>query len=247
MNKFLTGSKLFLKRNSSTILTCIGAVGVAATAVLAVRATPKAMKIIQANEESKEEKLTKMEIIKCAGPAYIPSMAVGISTIACMFGANVLNKRKQAGLISAYALLNETYKEYKNEVSKVLDEESREKVMKAIVHNHIEDADAYEREEGKDLFFDFYSFRLFNSTVEDVENTVNYVNDLFDKYGYVGLSDFNNALGLENDDTDFEMGWSLSAGNYSDGPRKIDFEILKTDECYIIVPAHDPVSNYYWQ
>lgn len=46
MNKLLINSRIFLKRNASTILTCVGAVGVVATAVTAVQATPKAMKLI---------------------------------------------------------------------------------------------------------------------------------------------------------------------------------------------------------
>ena len=53
MNKLLRSSKLFLKRNSSTILTVVGATGVIATSVMAVKATPKALTMI---EKAKEEK-----------------------------------------------------------------------------------------------------------------------------------------------------------------------------------------------
>ena len=87
----LSSSKLFLKRNSSTILTCIGAAGVIATSVLAVKATPKAMALLEQSEEEKGEKLTNMEKVQVAGPAYIPAAIVGASTIACIFGANVLS------------------------------------------------------------------------------------------------------------------------------------------------------------
>ena len=37
----------FLKRNASTILTCVGAVGVVATSVMAVKATPKALILLE--------------------------------------------------------------------------------------------------------------------------------------------------------------------------------------------------------
>lgn len=86
-------NKMFWKKNGSTILTCAGAVGVVGTTVLAVKATPKAMELIKMAEEEKGEKLTKTEVFKTAGPAYIPTALVGVGTLACVFGANVLNKK----------------------------------------------------------------------------------------------------------------------------------------------------------
>ena len=106
MTNLFEASKLFFKRNGSFILTCIGAVGVVATSVTAVKATPKAIKLIEKREQEKGEKLTVLETIKVAGPAYIPSLAIGVSTIACIFGANGLNKKQQASIMRAYALLD---------------------------------------------------------------------------------------------------------------------------------------------
>ena len=120
MEKLLHVSKRFIKRNASTILTCIGGAGVIATSVLAVKATPKALQMIDNAKEEKGEDLSKWEIVKTAGPAYIPAVLVGASSIACIFGANVLNQRQQASLMSAYALLDNSYKEYK---AKVIEEE----------------------------------------------------------------------------------------------------------------------------
>ena len=98
--------------NSSTILTCVGAVGVAATATMAVKATPKAIALLEEAREEKGEELTKLEVIDVTAPVYIPAAIAGFSTIACIFGANILNKRSQAALMSAYALLDNSYKEY---------------------------------------------------------------------------------------------------------------------------------------
>ena len=114
MDGLLAKSEIFFKKNSSTILTCIGAIGVAATAVMAVKATPKAIAMLDKAKEEKGEELTKLETFKVAAPAYIPATVVGVSTIACIFGANILNKKQQASLMSAYALVDNYYKEYKN-------------------------------------------------------------------------------------------------------------------------------------
>ena len=83
--------KEFLRCNSSTILTCIGAVGVVATAVMAVKATPRALECIEEAREEKGEELTKFEVVNVAGPAYIPAVITGAATVACIFGANVIS------------------------------------------------------------------------------------------------------------------------------------------------------------
>ena len=55
MNNLLRCSKLFVKRNASTILTSVGGVGVVATSVMAVKATPKAIALLEQAKEEKQE------------------------------------------------------------------------------------------------------------------------------------------------------------------------------------------------
>lgn len=104
-----------LKKASPTILTCIGAAGVVATAVLAVKATPKADSLIKAdsrrNHDGDPYAATKLEAVKSCWKCYIPAAATGVATIICIFGANTLNKKQQASLASAYALVNRSYTE----------------------------------------------------------------------------------------------------------------------------------------
>ena len=123
-------SKLFIKKNSSTILTCLGATGVVITSVMAVKATPKAMLLLEEEKENKGSELTKLEVVMTAAPAYIPAVGIGLSTIACIFGANILNKRQQAALMSAYALINRSYRDYRSKLRELLGEETDEQVRK---------------------------------------------------------------------------------------------------------------------
>ena len=116
MNGLLNRTQKFCKRNASTILTCIGGAGVLVTTVTAVKATPKALRLLDEAKKGKQEELTKLEKVKIAGPVYISSILIGTGTIACIFGANILNKRTQAALVSAYALVESSYKEYKEKV-----------------------------------------------------------------------------------------------------------------------------------
>ena len=85
MNNLLRSSKVFIKRNSSSILTFIGAAGVVLTSVSAVKATPKAISLLHDAKIEKGDNLTKIEKIKIAGPAYIPSILIGL-VIAVFYG-----------------------------------------------------------------------------------------------------------------------------------------------------------------
>ena len=82
MGNLVKRSKVFIKRNGSTILTVAGGIGAVATTVMAVQATPKALRTIEAVEEVKGEKLTNLEIIQVAGPIYIPTVLMGVGTLA---------------------------------------------------------------------------------------------------------------------------------------------------------------------
>ena len=84
-------AKLFLKKHSATILSCISIAGVVITTVTAIRATPKALELIHEKEdELGVEKLTAGETIKATWKCYIPTALIGMSTISCIIGANIL-------------------------------------------------------------------------------------------------------------------------------------------------------------
>ena len=146
----------------STILTCIGAVGVVITSIMVAKAAPKAVRLLDQAEEEKGEELTTIEKVKTAAPVYIPATLVGASTIACIFGANVLNKRDQAALMSAYALANRTYTEYKDKISG----NARSQIKEIIAKDQYDDGE--EISEGKQLFFDFNNMTYFESTLNEV-------------------------------------------------------------------------------
>lgn len=160
----------FLKRHSSTILTTIGAIGVVATAVIAVKDTPKALRILDEAEQEKGEELTVKEKIVTAGPVYIPAIAVGVSTIACIFGANTLNKRNQAALMSAYALLDQSYKDYKRKVSDIYGKDADKKIIEEIAKEELEPRDSIDDTDDSNVvtIFDGTTMRSFESVLDRI-------------------------------------------------------------------------------
>lgn len=199
--------KNFLRRNSSTILTCVGAFGVVATSVMAVKATPKALTLIENAKEEKGEELSKWETVKVSGPAYIPTVVTGVATIACIFGSNIISKHQQATLMSAYALLDNSYKEYRNKVDELYGEEAGQKVREEIAKDKYT-GDGTLVDDSKELFYDFYSGRYFESTKEAVIRAEYETNRAMYVNGGVSLNEYYGFLGLEKRPEYELVGWS---------------------------------------
>lgn len=213
MNGLISKSGMFLKQKSPTILTCVGAAGVVATAVSAAKSTPKALTLIAKAEEEKQAKLTKWEKFKASVSAYIPSIILGASTITCIFGANILNKRSQALITSAYTLLDNSYKEYKNKVKDMYGEESHNKIINAMSEDRYEEAKKdICLDQNEILFFDFFSLQFFKSTMDKLQIAEHYINEALRIRGYATLAEFYDELGVESTDVDCALGWSTCNG-----------------------------------
>ena len=248
MNKF----ELFLKKNSSIILTVCGSIGVITTSVLTVKATAKAVELIEFEKKSKnKDKLTKTEIIKVAWKPYIPPFISGLSTISCIIGCHHLNKQRQAALVSAYDILNKSYNEYKNAVQDVYKLNSDEDIKKQIISKQF---DNIEVDEDKVMFFDYQSMRYFESTFKEIEDAEVIFNEVLSKNGYVYLNDLYELLGLEPVEHGYELGWTtvINDNIYAAGEVDFDLERVLLDdgtakglECWILEMPYPPtLINY---
>lgn len=248
MEKLINHSKRFVKKNASTILTCVGSAGVVVTTVLAVKATPKAIRLIEAAEEKKGEKLTRLETIQVAGMTYAPTAIAGIATIGCIFGANVLNKRTQAALASAYALLDRSYKDYKNKVVEMYGDEADKHVKENIAKDKYEECDIEVGADAK-LFYDLYSGRYFESTMEHVLLAEYAINRKISTKDYAYLNDWYDELGIEQLQQGHEFGWSRGSNFDHYWQDWVDFhheEVTMDDglECCIISIMQEPIMEF---
>ena len=258
MKRFTRHSKMFFKRNGSTILSIIGGVGVVATAIMAVKATPKALERLDQAKEEKGEDLTKLEVVKVAGTVYIPSIVVGVGTVACIFGANVLNKREQASLMSAYALMDGAYKDYRNKVKEIHGEEAHQEIVNAIAVEKANDTyirngymcgtcDLGKEEDGElRLFYDYHSGRYFESTIEQVISAEYHLNRNYILRGYAYLNELYEFLGIEQTDYGSVLGWAPN----DDGMYWIEFDHKKVTlddglECYILDMPFEPTYDFW--
>lgn len=249
---------MFFKKNSATILIVAAAAGIITTSVLSAKAAIKASRVLAHKEEEKGEKLTFEETISAIWTIYIPPVVAGMSTIACVFGANILNQHQQASLASAYALIDSSYKEYKAKLKELYGEEAHNNIVDAIAAKKCEDVyisaggleSAYNQEIESDteprLFYDEYSGRYFESTIEKVLLAEYHLNRNYILRGFARLNDFYEFLGLEQTDYDEAVGWDICSEIYW-----IDFNHRKTligddndsFECYVIEMPYYPSED----
>ena len=110
--------------------------------------------------------------------------------------------------MSAYALLDTSYKQYKSKVKELYGENSDRNVKKEIAKDKFKDNDIHINNE-KILFFDFYSLRYFESTERLVLKAENRVNELLKLYGRASLNDFYESLGMPTAYTGYELWWNV--------------------------------------
>ncbi len=233
-----------LKKISPTILSCISAVGVVATSAMTVKATTKALRIVDENTNYNCEP-SKTEAIQLTWKCYIPATAIGLSTIACIFGANVLNKRNQASIISAYVMLNESYQQYKKSANAVYGEDADSKIKIQMAKDTYVSADGYsvysadfDPESEKILCYDLFSQRYFTATMAAILNAQYHINRNLCLRGDATINEFYDFLGLPHIDGGDNIGWSIE-DLMEDGIIWLDFDnrLTKMDdgmECCVI-------------
>jgi len=232
--------KGYLKRSSPTILTCLGAIGVVATSVLAVKATPKACQLLENERYERSYKTDKdsqyyqdlmpLEVVQLTWKCYIPAALVGLSTIACIFGANVLNKRNQASLASAYALLSESYQQYRKAAKTVYGDDADSKIKVQMAKDTYVSADGYsvysadmDLESERILCYDLFSKRYFTSTMAAVLNAQYHINRNLQLRGSVSINEFYEFLGIDKIENGDNIGWNINE-LIEDGTMWLDFD-----------------------
>ena len=264
IQRALHKSGLYLKKYSPVALSCVASIGVIVTVITAVKATPKAVELVKAdsrkNHDGDPYAYTKKEAFMSAWKCYIPTAAFSLSTIACIMGANALNSRKQAALTSAYAIINQSYKEYKDKLKELYGEGAHNAIMDSIIKEQCEEVhivapglvstSTLDFEEGMEpeivrTFYDAFSQRHFESTISKVIQAEYHLNRNFMFNGVISLNDFYEFLGLEKIKIGDDLGWSNCNGDI----YWIDFNHHRIDlddgmEIFVIDMVFEPTTDW---
>lgn len=242
----------FIKNNSPTILTVIGSIGVGVTAIMSARDTFRAIKRMDYDENGEYCKRSKKEKIKLAAPCYIPTVLTGVATIACICGANKINKNIQQSLTGAYMLLDRSYKEYRQSVKDIHGEEGELEVVKNVANKYAEETELpVVNEDEEVVFFDFFNLKYFKSKLSVIREIEKSANEIMQKQGAISMRDVSLMIGegiIDPCGADTLLGWSINAGKVY-GYDHIEFKIDKVinkdgSEYYVLDYVDGPTEDY---
>lgn len=217
--------KLKLARGSPLILSCISAVGVIGTAVLSARCTKRAMQESDSEQSQKHWKY------------YIPTIISGGATIVCIFGIDVLSKKQSSAIAGAYIMMRNAYQDYQNKVKDIYGEEVHQDIINSIAAEKARETHLYSQgilggaslsfsetdPEDLRLFYDSFSERYFESTIDRVLQAEYHLNRNYALGGGVPLNMYYEFLGIEPINGGDTIGWSMMDELYW-----IDFDHHKT-------------------
>lgn len=175
-----------LKNAAPTILTFLGLAGVVGTAVSCAIDTMEAKEKI---EEAKYDRMTTEETIAHVAPCYIRTAMIGFGTCLCIAGANTLNKKQQASLISAYGVLNNRYLRFRKKTEEIAGKEKLQEIDAAIAEEEAKESDL-EGKDGKILFYEPVTQTFFNATMYEVRDAEYKLMRMFNNGYSVTVGDF---------------------------------------------------------
>lgn len=207
----------FTVDNSPMILTIVGVAGVTTSAILAGKGAFKASDILHQHEtnlrrEGSYEPLTLKEQTQLTWKCYIPAVSTVAVTTAAIVASNQIGTRRAAAVAAAYSLSEKAFAEYREKVVEKMGENKERQVRDDIQQDRVK-ANPPSNEVvimvGKQLCYDSYSGRYFQSDMESVKKAMNDLNHKIINDNYASLSDFYDLLGLERTSVSDEIGWNL--------------------------------------
>jgi hypothetical protein len=224
------GAKEFggiLLENSPTILTGLAVGGVLSTGVLAWNAANNAQILVINEQEIRDIELenkghhaplmSPKEIFLLTWKCYIPTVAMGAATIACIIGANSINLRRNAILAGAYTLTETALKEYQEKVKEIVGEKKERAIRDEISQDHLNRTPVVDdmvivTGTGDTLCFDALSGRYFYGNLENLRKIQNDFNYTLMQEMDIPLNDLYDAIGIERTEMGRNMGWKLESG-----------------------------------
>lgn len=203
-----------VKRNAPPLLIFLGIGGFVTTVAMAIKASPKALEI---QKEFKED-TTVWEKAKALAPVYIPTIAVGVSSIACILAANTMYTRRLGALAAAYKLTETAYREYKDGVLETVGEKKEKSIREKIAEKALKETkdeippDYKEFAGRKTLFWDKSTGGFFMSDKITVDKIINELNARLILENYLSLNEFREAMGNMPVDYGNLIGWNMDNG-----------------------------------
>lgn len=172
---------------------------------------------------------------------------MGVVTIACIIGANSINLKRNAALVSLYSLSEAALKEYQAKVIETLGKQKERKIKDdiakdRIVKNPVSDNEIVITNLGDTLCYDSLSGRYFKSDIEKIRQVLNKLSrDLMSEM-FIDLNQVYSELNLKGTKMGDMVGWHID-----DGLIEPDFSSQLTENgtpCLVLDFVTEPRYNH---
>lgn len=210
--------KSFIHRNAPQILAGVGITLSVGAVCEAVHATTKAVKAVDEEQEKHDEPLTKTEVVKTAWKYYVPTASLVAGSVGCVIGSVGISARRLATMGMAYAMSENSLKEYKDKAKELIGEKKEEEIRGAIAQDKINENPPDEKLVrraigGTTLCRDAMSGQYFYSDADTIKRAVMELNRALMLDYFVSLNDYYYALDLETAKFADDWGWNISDGD----------------------------------
>lgn len=211
-------------QKSPELLTGIGLASLAGAAVYCVFADEPRLVLDQERRDIEKQvgedniELTKWEAAKALAFAYWPAIAMFVVGAGCVIASDCIDDKRQAALSAAYNMSSLALNTFKD---KAVEKLGFDKVKEIQEEADIEvskrtpvptsDTMIYGSEAGKQLCFDSWSGRYFWSTLEEIRDTYNTLNEQLIQEDFVSMNEVFLYLGLPTCDMGDDVGFYLAS------------------------------------
>lgn len=245
---------LVLQKNSPTILFGAGIVGVVTGTVLACRATLKLDEVLdeinpkledvrnlQHDNYTEKDRAHDRAVLYVSGGVrvaqmYLPAAFFMAAGIGCLAGSHGILTKRNAGLMTAYATLDQSFDAYRERVRTVVGEEKEENIYRPVEEHEVKDPETGKEVKAKvrkgggkyAKCFDESNINWnkeypYNQTF--VQAQQNFANDLLLSRGHIFLNEVYTMLGFPHTPEGALVGWVLEGGS-----GKVDVGVFSGNE-----------------
>ena len=211
-----------LKRHAPEILTGLSVVGLGGTAYLTSRAGFRAgLHVMDETHTRKNdaapgedvELLTGKEIFQATWRYYIPAATIGVITAVAIIGSNRISAQRNVALISAAAIGERAFQEYREKTAEALTKPKERKLHDDVAQDRVNDSkdkldNLVLKKDGDVMVIEMHTRQVFVSTAEKIHKAENDANRECLIDGYISLNVFLDNLGLPWSEAGSVVGWN---------------------------------------
>lgn len=237
----------YLSVNKPSIIIGLGIGGMLMSTFLAFKYAPLAKDALERRKQELDTtELEPVEVVKTAGPYFVPSVVFAVTGIACIVGGNQMNVNRGAAAMAAYALSETSLRNYREKTKEIVGEKKEKDIQEATTKEGVNNKQPANSEViitggGDTLCYDKISGRYFKSNIEELKKIRNELNYEMLDTTFVSLNKYYMEINLSPVKLGDELGWDIGRGLIE---MRFSSDLTTKGEPYIIVDFDVAPKHY---